>query len=124
MQLVRALVEGGPQVAVTEPAQTSIADTAELILAANPKRKGFMVQNTGTTVIKLTFGPTSPTQDAYHVAVKGGTAGNDGLGSLYYDSGWVGEVRAISSAAGGTLVLTEFTAGGPDWDRAADWGLA
>lgn len=92
---------------VTAPAQTAVGTTAGEILVANTNRRGLMVQNTGTTVIKLSLGTTDPTQTAYHIALKAGSAANDGLGGVYIDDQWLGAVRAISSAAGGTIVITE-----------------
>jgi hypothetical protein len=93
-----------------------------VILTANPKRKGLLIQNTGTTVIKLTFSATDPTQTVYDVALKGGTDADDGMGATWIDPHFVGAVRGISSAAGGTVVITEFTLGNPDWSRASDFG--
>jgi len=123
MQLVRSLSEPGPAQGATEPSQTSISDTAGVILYKNPKRKGFSVQNTGLTTIKLTFGATLPTQTVYHVSLKACTVANDGSGGYYVDDCWIGPVGGISSVAGGTCVVTEFSANSPDWDLNADWGL-
>jgi len=95
-----------------------------MILQANPKRKGLLIQNTGTTVIKLTFGATLPTSTAYHVALRASTGADDGSGGVYLDDSWVGVVNALSSGAFGTLVVTEFKTGSPDWNRAADLGFA
>lgn len=123
MHLVRALIEGGPARAADTPAQTAVTDSAGIVLAANPKRKGFVAQNTGTTVIKLCMGQ-APTQTAYHVALSACTAADDGKGGSYFENAWVGIVYAISSAAGGTMVIHEFEAGGTAeaWDQNADWG--
>lgn len=120
----RVLIDVGPQVAISVPAQTAVTDTAAVLLAGNPKRKGFMVQNTGTTLIKLSFGGTNPTTTAYHVCLKGGTAADDGTGSIYLDDAWVGDVRALGEVAGGTCVVTEFRTGSPSWDSAGDWGVS
>src|SRR5262245_7603012 len=120
---LRAFVEGSPQVGVSTPAQTSINGTAGVVLAANPKRKGFWIQNTGTTVIKLAFGATNPTQTVYHIALKAASGADDGSGATYFESNWVGTVRAVSSAGGGTVVITEITTGSPDWNQAGDYGL-
>jgi hypothetical protein len=119
---LRALIESSPQGAASTPAQTSIGTTAAVILAANQKRKGLFIQNTGTTVIKLTFGATLPTQTVYHVALAASTSADDGKGGVYVDDATVTAVNAISSAAGGTFVLTEFTIGNPDWNQACDFG--
>lgn len=119
---IRVFMEGSPQVSVSTAAQTAQSDTAAIVLAANAKRKGVIIQNTGTTIIKLTFGAVVPTQTAYHVALAACTGADDGKGGIYVDDSWVGVINAISSAAGGTLVITEFRTGSPDWNRAADWG--
>ena len=123
MDLVRALVESGPIQGSSTAAQTAIGATGALVLNANTKRKGFMVQNTGTTTIRLVMGNATPTQTVYHVALKASTSADDGTGGMYFDDVWVGNVWAISSAGGGTMVITEFTAGSPDWDLSGDWGL-
>lgn len=120
----RALVDVAPQASCSEPAQTTIGTNAAVILRANPKRKGWSIQNTGTTVIKLSFGSTDPTQTVYHQALGAASAADDGTGGTWFDDAYVGEVRAISSAAGGTFVLSEFVTGDPDWNRAGDWGRA
>lgn len=120
---IRALVEGGPAKSASTPAQTTIGATAALVVRANPKRKGLIVQNTGGTVIKLTFGDTLPTQTVYHVALGACAVADDGKGGVWIDDGWVGAVNAISSAADGTFVLTEIMTGSPDWNLAADYGL-
>jgi hypothetical protein len=116
----RMLIDCAPQRQATVPAQVSIADTAATILVSNAKRKGFLIQNTGTTILKLVLGVTNPTQTVYHFALKGGTAADDGTGASYTDDSWVGPVQAISSAAGGTFVMVEFQSGGPDWNAAED----
>ena len=116
---VRALVEGAPQETVSTPAQTSIGTVAAVVLVRNPKRKGFIIQNTGTTVIRLTMGSTSPTQTVYHVSLKACTGADDGSGGVYIDENYVGTVNAISSGASGTFVITEFMTGTPNWDLAA-----
>lgn len=94
---------------VTTAAQSSVGTTAGELLDANSSRKRFMVQNTGTTVIKLVLGSGTPTQTAYHVALSAGIAADDGKGAVYVDDSWTGAVQAISSAASGTCVVTEVT---------------
>jgi hypothetical protein len=120
--VVRNFIEGSPQVGVSTPAQTSVGAAAGLLIAANPKRKGLTIQNTGTTVIKLNFGLVDPTQTVYHLALAASTSADDGTGASYFETSWVGPVRAISSAGGGTLVMTEFVTGSPDWNQASVWG--
>jgi hypothetical protein len=122
MQPNRAFIEGSPQISASTPSQTSIGTTASAFLAANPKRKGLIIQNTGTTILKFTFGSTVPTQTVYHIALMACTAGDNGTGGTYFESSWVGPMNVISSGAGGTFVYAELAAGSPDWDRAGDWG--
>ena len=121
---VRTLIEGSPALAVSTPAQTGIGTTAAQLIGANPKRKGIIVQNTGTTVLKLVFGATTPTQTVYHVALAACTGADDGLGGSYFEASWVGAVQVISSGAGGTCVVTEITTGDVNWNLAGDWGRA
>lgn len=126
MDHVRALVEGAPQQGSSTPAQTTIGAAAAQIVARNVKRKGLIIQNTGTTIIKVTYGSTNPTQTVYHVALAACTAADDGKGGILIDDNWIGPMQGISSAGGGTFVLTEITASGKtaDWDANADWGTS
>jgi hypothetical protein len=119
---VRALVEGSPQIEASTPAQTAISDSAAQVLATNHKRKGLIIQNTGTTIIKLVLGTGTPTATVFHVALKACSAANDGTGGAYIDDSWIGPVQAISSAVGGTMVITEISTGSPDWNRASYGG--
>lgn len=120
----RVLVEGSPQLSATAPAQTTIGAVAAIACAANPKRKSLIIQNTGTTQLYFVLGTTDPTATVYTFCLKGGTGSDDGLGGFYFDDAWVGEVRVISSGAGGTYVLTEIRTGSPDWNASGDYGIA
>lgn len=93
----------------SSPSQVAVGTTAAQILAANPSSKRVIVQNTGITTIKLVLGTGTPTQTDYHVALAPGTAADDGKGGSYIDELWTGAIQAISSGAGGTLVLLEMT---------------
>lgn len=93
----------------TAPAQTAVTTTASTILAANAARKRVMVQNTGTTVIKIVLGTGTPTQTAYHFALAASSAADTGTGGTYLDEMWTGAIKAISSGASGTVVVTELT---------------
>lgn len=123
MTTMRSLVETSPAFAVSTPVQGSISTTAAVALAENQKRKGFMLQNTGTTTLKGTYGTTDPTQTVYHFALSACTVANDGKGGVLVENAWVGAVRIISDAVSGTYVVTEFTTGSPDWNQARDWGV-
>lgn len=118
----KQLVDPAPQASCSTPAQTSIGTAAALVLSANAKRKGFSAQNTGTTVIKLGFGATDPTQTVYHIALAACSVADDGTGGVYFDDAFTGDVRAISSGMGGTFLLSEYTTGSPNWVAAGDYG--
>lgn len=109
MNILRALTEARSRNTASTAAQTSLSDTSAQLLAANNNRKGLVVQNTGTTVIKLILGAGTVTQSVYHVALQAAAAADDGSGGVYLDDAWTGAVQGISSAAGGTLVITEVT---------------
>ncbi len=124
---IRALIEGSPISTTSTPAQTAVSGTEGLILNANPFRKGLSIVNTGTTILYLSFGPVAPTTTAHHIPLKACTAANDGTGGAYVDDAYVGPVRAIGSAGGGTCVITEFTIGAPGlpvWIKAGDAGVS
>lgn len=93
----------------TAPAQTSVGTAAVSLLASNASRKRAIVQNTGTTVIKIALSSTDPTQTAYHIALAPGSAADDGKGGVLIEEKWTGQIKAISSLAGGTVVVTELT---------------
>jgi hypothetical protein len=91
------------------PAQTVVGTSASQVLAANALRKRFMLQNVGTTRIYISLGATSPTTSAFHFALPAGGNTGDGSSPVWQDIMWTGAVQAISSAAGGLLVVTELT---------------
>lgn len=92
--------------------QTVIGTTAAQVVAANPSRKGFSMQNLGTTVLKLVLGAGTPTQTVYHVSLPACGNQNDGSSPAYYGPPgllWTGAIQIISSAAGGIYTFTELT---------------
>lgn len=95
--------------AASVPAQTVVGTTAAQVLAANASRKRVMLQNVGTTRIYIAYGSTNPTTSAFHVALPAGGSAGDGSSQMISDDMWQGAIRAISSAAGGLLVVTELT---------------
>lgn len=105
----RASIQAFPRETVSTPAQTSVSNVAGQLIATNRSRRGFIVQNTGTTIIYLSLGSSVPTTSVYHVALRACTNANDGSGGIYNDDAWVGAVQSISSAPGGTVVLTEIS---------------
>jgi len=91
----------------SSPAQTAVGASAGSVLAANPLRKRLNLQNAGTTRIYIALGAANPTTSAYHFALPAGGEAGDGTSPVWTDTMWTGEVRAISSAPGGFLVVTE-----------------
>jgi hypothetical protein len=107
--VLRAFTEARQRNTASTAAQTSIGTTAGQVLAANDNRKGLIIQNTGTSVIKLLLGSGTPTQTVYHLALMACSSADNGSGGSLLDDAWTGAVQAISSAAGGTAVITEIT---------------
>lgn len=93
----------------SSPSQQSVGVAASTVLAANSSRKRLMLQNCGTSVIYIALGGTNPTTSNYHFALAACGVANDGSGQIYQDTMWLGAVRAISSASGGLLQVTELT---------------
>lgn len=87
-----------------------IITTAGTIIAANTKRKGFMIQNVGTDAVFIRFGGTA-SSSVFHVVLKGGTGDSDGNGGSFsqMDGGLV--YKGLISMAGTTpkVVVTELT---------------
>lgn len=90
-------------------AQATISTVAAQAIAANSNRKKLLIQNTGLTVLKFVYGAGTPTQTAYHFALAACGGADDGSSPLYVDDTWTGAVQVISSASGGTYVITELT---------------
>jgi hypothetical protein len=86
----------------------TIGTSASAVVNLNAARKEVTIINTGTTYIYLGLGQT-PTNTAYHIALAKCTAANDGTGGTWTSDMWKGSVLALSSAAGGTVNLTELT---------------
>ena len=77
------------QAANTTPALITGNSGSQTVLAANPARTGFSIQNVGTAVMQICFGPTASTT-VYHFALKGGTGNNDGTGgSITFNTGTI-----------------------------------
>jgi hypothetical protein len=85
----------------------SILNTAGTILASNPARIGFSIQNVGTNPLFVLLGSGASTS-VFHYVIKGGSANSDGLGgSISFMGGTV--FSGIVSVAGTSplLVVTE-----------------
>lgn len=90
------------------PSRQTVGTTAILVLAANTGRKKLILQNVGTTVIKIALG-TTPTSSNYHFSLPAGGSTDDGSSPRVEDTMWLGAVHAISSGAGGALQVAELT---------------
>jgi hypothetical protein len=87
--------------------------SSETVLAANPARVGFSIQNVGTTAMFITFGPTC-SATVLHYVLKGGTGANDGLGaSLSFTSGTV-YTGIITCYGASTAILAVAEFGAPN----------
>lgn len=86
------------------PAQT-ITGVAAVVLAANPLRRSFTIQNTGVVPVYITFGAIAPTATAYHFALSPGIVSDDGKGVFFVDDQWAGTVQAFSSSPGSIVVM-------------------
>lgn len=98
--------------AATASSQTTLGTTAATAIAANAARKGFSIQNQGTTVLKILLGNGTPTQANYTVALPACGVANDGSSRPYTGLPgvvWTGAVQWISSAAGGLGEAVELT---------------
>jgi hypothetical protein len=88
--------------------QKSVGTTTTTLLAQNTSAKRRIVQNTGTTIIYLGFGFV-PTASVYSVALPACGVAGDGSSQPWNDTLWQGQINAISSTAGGTVVVSENT---------------
>jgi hypothetical protein len=102
------LVNSPQSSTASSPSQQTIGTSSGSILTSNASRKEVIVVNTGTTIIYLGLGQT-PTNTAYHIALPACTAANDGTGGTYVSDLFTGQINAISSAASGTVCVTELT---------------
>lgn len=93
----------------TAAAQTAVATSGTALMAANASRHRLMVQNSGIIPVRLALSTSLPTATAYHVSLNSASAADNGTGGTYIDEMWRGGVSAITSAAGGTVVLMELT---------------
>ena len=95
--------------------QAKTANTPEIVtdagtvLAANTKRKGFIIQNVSTNALFVRFGGDASTT-VFHIVLKGGTGDSDGNGgSFSMIDGLI--YQGLISVAGTSpkLVVTELT---------------
>ena len=106
--MAEAVTVPADQNRATIPAQTSIGTVGVLLSPPKPGRVLFRIENTGLTVLYVNFSATVPTSSVYHVSLAGGGSANGGAGGVFSVDGWAGPVTGLSSASGGTAVITEF----------------
>jgi hypothetical protein len=87
----------------TQKSNTPTVATQPTVLVSNPARLGFTVQNQGTNPLWVLLG-TGATPTVFHVALKGGTALNDGNGGIYTSTSVC--YTGIVSATGTTPTYT------------------
>lgn len=95
-----------PKVATAASAIVSV-DTSATVLADNPNRRRFMLQNVSMSPVYVKLGTGCSAAD-YSFVLQAGTADADGKGGTYLDDGYTGPVSAL--AASGTnrkLAVTE-----------------
>jgi hypothetical protein len=95
---------------VSAPGPTTIGTSSAQLLAANSNRKRMILQNVGTTRLYILFGAGTASAANYHIALPAGGNTNDGSSPPFVDTLWTGAVQAISSASGGSVQASEFTA--------------
>ena len=95
---------GNPQF----PNPIAIGTTAVKILDPNLKRKEFIIQNTGTTILAIKFGaPANFNAGDFHVILSASSASRDGSGGTFISDMWQGSVYIVSNNVSGECVLTE-----------------
>lgn len=91
----------------TQNANTPSLATSTTVLAANPARLAFMIQNQDTAALKICFGGTA-SSSVYHVVLKASTGAADGSGgSVAQEAGTVfnGVITCYSSGTPSYTVL-------------------
>lgn len=81
---------------------------AVTVLASNPARMGFSIQNVGTTAAKICFG--TATTSVFHFVLKGGSQDNDGTGgSITYNTGtiYTGLITVFGATTAKLVVLEQ-----------------
>jgi hypothetical protein len=94
---------------VTTPVDQTVGVAVVTPFSANEARKRFHLINRGTTIIYVAYGQNNPSSTTYHFSLKPCTVAEDGTGGVLIDNQWTGEVRVVSSAAGGKIALAEFS---------------
>jgi hypothetical protein len=99
--------------AATSPGVLTVGTASIQVLAANPARKRFTLQNGNTTILYTYFGNNNGNNTAasnnWHLTLRAEGVPGDGSGEIYSDIMWTGAVQMAGSANGGTVAVTEFT---------------
>lgn len=82
-------------------------------LAANPKRLGWFIQNTGQTIVYVLLGSGTVSSTVFHYVLKAATANEDGTGGSVGHMEGVVYTGIITIASSGTArcVVTELAPG-------------
>ena len=98
-----AMVGTNVSATATKSNVTSVA-TSTTLLASNANRRGFIVYNESTSILRLSFGATVASATSYSVAIP---ANSSYVGDVPL---YTGEIRGIWVTANGAARVTEFTA--------------
>lgn len=93
-------------------AQVTIGTSPLTALAANANRKGFSIQNQGTTILYILLGAGTVSNTNYTFALPACGVNNDGSSSTFLGFAgvvWTGIISWISSASGGLGTAVELT---------------
>jgi hypothetical protein len=90
--------------AATITVSPSIAQVSQVVIAANPNRKGLILYNNGANTIYLTFGPTSSSSLTVCIPLATFASYLMTTGVIY-----TGVISGIRNAGSGTVIATELT---------------
>lgn len=93
----------------TQAINTPSIQTGTVAIAANSARRGFVIQNCATTTLYVLFGNAASTT-VFHVALKGGTALDDGNGGIYNQTQGVVYTGVITVAGTPSATYIRYTA--------------
>jgi len=95
---------------VSAAGPTTIGTGSVQVLATNANRKRFTLQNAGTTKFFVLYGTGTAGPANFHRVLPACGTPADGSSPPIEDTLWTGPIQVASSAAGGSLSVSEFTA--------------
>src|ERR1043166_150444 len=86
----------------------TVGTTPVKLLDANPKRKEFIITNSGTTIIVLKFtAPPNYNTGDFHIILPASSVARDGTGGSFISDLWQGSVWAVGNNVSGEVILVE-----------------